>query len=49
MYNPLQCLAPLPNFHARAEEELYDDPWKVLVACMLLNKTTSTQVLAGVG
>lgn len=26
------------------EEELYDDPWKLLTACMLLNKTTGTQV-----
>ena len=27
-----------------AEEELFDDPWKLLVACMLLNKTTGKQV-----
>ncbi|KAL6783889.1 hypothetical protein ACKKBG_A03885 [Auxenochlorella protothecoides x Auxenochlorella symbiontica] len=26
------------------EEELYPDPWKLLVACMLLNKTTSRAV-----
>eukprot|EP00803_Ostreobium_quekettii_P005760 evm.model.scf_1562.5 EVM.evm.TU.scf_1562.5 scf_1562:30486-34605(+) len=26
------------------EEELYDDPWKVLVACILLNRTTIGQV-----
>jgi len=26
------------------EEELFNDPWKLLVACMLLNKTTATQV-----
>ena len=25
---------------------LYEDPWKLLVACMLLNKTSSTQVSA---
>jgi hypothetical protein len=27
-----------------AEEELFDDPWKLLVACMLLNKTSGKQV-----
>lgn len=27
-----------------AEEELFDDPWKLLVACMLLNKTSGAQV-----
>ena len=27
-----------------AEEELFEDPWKLLVACLLLNKTTGTQV-----
>jgi hypothetical protein len=27
-----------------AEEELFDDPWKLLVACMLLNKTSSVAV-----
>lgn len=26
------------------EEELYRDPWKLLVSCMLLNKTTAVQV-----
>jgi methyl-CpG-binding domain protein 4 len=26
------------------EEELYDNPWKLLVACLLLNKTSGTQV-----
>ncbi|EFN59677.1 hypothetical protein CHLNCDRAFT_14045, partial [Chlorella variabilis] len=26
------------------EEELFDDPWKLLVACMLLNKTSGAQV-----
>jgi len=30
------------------EEELYHDPWKLLLACMLLNKTSGKQVLAGV-
>ncbi len=26
------------------EEQLYNDPWKLLVACILLNKTSITQV-----
>lgn len=26
------------------EESLYEDPWRLLVACVLLNKTTATQV-----
>ncbi len=26
------------------EEELWQDPWKLLVACMLLNKTSGKQV-----
>lgn len=26
------------------EEVLYDNPWKLLVACMLLNKTTGRAV-----
>lgn len=26
------------------EEELYENPWKILVACMLLNKTSGAQV-----
>ena len=26
------------------EEQLYDDPWKLLVACILLNKTSIAQV-----
>lgn len=26
------------------EEALYNDPWKLLVACMLLNKTTGRAV-----
>jgi endonuclease III len=26
------------------EEELYDDPWKLLTACLLLNKTSGRQV-----
>ena len=36
--------------HKPAEEELFEDPWKLLVACLLLNKTTGTQVgWGGVG
>ena len=39
------CWALLPAAPARPpEEEIYDDPWKILVACMLLNKTTAAQV-----
>ena len=30
------------------EEELFTDPWKLLVACMLLNKTTGSQVRRGI-
>ena len=26
------------------EEELYDDPWRLLLACLLLNKTSGRQV-----
>jgi len=26
------------------EEELYSDPWKLLVGCLFLNKTTACQV-----
>lgn len=26
------------------EEQVYHDPWKLLLACMLLNRTTATQV-----
>lgn len=26
------------------EEELYSDPWRLLIACILLNKTSITQV-----
>jgi len=28
------------------QEKLYKDPWKLLVACMLLNKTSGQQVWA---
>jgi len=30
--------------HALIQEELADDPWKMLVACMLLNQTSYKQV-----
>ena len=41
---PLACCdATLPPWLPHAEEELYDDPWKLLVACMLLNKTSGAQ------
>lgn len=30
--------------YALLEEELYQDPWKLLISCMLLNKTSATQV-----
>ncbi|KAH7426558.1 hypothetical protein KP509_10G006000 [Ceratopteris richardii] len=35
---------PPISVHALIQEELYQDPWKVLVACMLLNKTSGTQM-----
>ena len=35
---------PPVSVYALIQEELYKDPWKVLVACMLLNKTSGTQV-----
>lgn len=35
---------PPVSVHALIQEELYQDPWKVLVACMLLNKTSGTQM-----
>lgn len=31
------------------EEQLYDDPWKLLVGCILLNKTSIGQVQSGTG
>ena len=30
----------------RVQEQLYHDPWKLLLACMLLNKTNATKVCA---
>ena len=29
------------------EEQLYDNPWKLLLACILLHKTTAVQVRGG--
>ncbi|KAL4427718.1 hypothetical protein ABPG75_001807 [Micractinium tetrahymenae] len=43
--DPRLCLwePPVSPF-GLLEEELFEDPWKLLVACMLLNKTSGTQV-----
>lgn len=35
---------PPASVYGLIEEQLYEDPWKLLVACMLLNKTSSKQV-----
>lgn len=35
---------PPVSVHALIQEELYKDPWKLLVACMLLNKTSGIQM-----
>lgn len=35
---------PPASSYGLLEEQLYDDPWKLLVACMLLNKTSNKQV-----
>jgi len=35
---------PPPSPFGLLEEELYSNPWKLLVSCMLLNKTTASQV-----
>lgn len=43
------CAPPTHPPAAPAEEELFDDPWKLLVACMLLNKTTAHAVGCGGG
>lgn len=43
--NPRVCLwTPPQSPYSLIEEVLYDDPWKLLVACMLLNKTSGKQV-----
>ncbi len=40
---------PPPSPLSLLEEVLYDNPWALLLACILLNKTSATQVRAGVG
>ena len=35
---------PPASSYGLLEEQLYEDPWKLLVACMLLNKTSINQV-----
>ena len=35
---------PPPSPYGLIEEYLYEDPWKLLVACMLLNVTAGKQV-----
>lgn len=43
--NPRVCLwTPPQSPYSLIEEVLYGDPWKLLVACMLLNKTSGKQV-----
>ncbi|KAI3429502.1 hypothetical protein D9Q98_005591 [Chlorella vulgaris] len=43
--DPRLCLwEPPVSPYGLLEEELFDDPWKLLVACMLLNKTSSMAV-----
>lgn len=35
---------PPASSYGLLEEQLYEDPWKLLVACMMLNKTSINQV-----
>jgi len=43
--NPYTVLwRPPVSPYGLLEEELYADPWKLLVGCMLLNKTSGVQV-----
>lgn len=43
--NPRQALwHPPASPYGLIEEMLYEDPWKLLVACMLLNVTSGLQV-----
>lgn len=45
LLDPKECIwEPPVSPHGLIEELLYWDPWKLLVACILLNKTTGTQV-----
>lgn len=36
--------APPPSPYSLIQESIYEDPWRVLVACMLLNRTSGRQV-----
>jgi hypothetical protein len=38
------CWVPPASPLGLLEEELWQDPWKLLLACMLLNKTSGKQV-----
>ena len=40
----VSTFVPPASPYGLIEEQLYDDPWKLLVACILLNKTTASQV-----
>ena len=43
--DPRACLwVPPPSPYCLIEEVVYDDPWRLLLTCMLLNKTSSKQV-----
>jgi hypothetical protein len=42
--SPDNVWIPPKSVHALLQEKYYEDPWKVLVICMLLNKTSGTQV-----
>jgi len=41
--SPDNVWIPPKSVHALLQEKYYEDPWKVLVICMLLNKTSGTQ------
>lgn len=36
--------SPPKSPHNLIQESIYDDPWKVLVACLILNRTSGTQM-----
>ena len=43
--DPRKCLwTPPASPHSLIEEQVYNDPWKLLLVCMLLNKTAGRQV-----
>lgn len=45
LLDPKECIwEPPVSPYCLIEELLYWDPWKLLVACILLNKTSGTQV-----